>query len=113
MIPGCPLKVVVGLLGLAKTPLEPPTSVHMPVPDVGVLAARVTVESPQVAVPVWSGPALATGGAGWTVMVKVTGVPGQVGPVMKLPMATGPAPTPTVPTTALVAVWITVTLLEF
>jgi hypothetical protein len=43
---------------------------HDPVPAVGVLPARVVLESPHIAAPVWSAPALA--GVGPWVKVTVT-----------------------------------------
>ena len=40
-------------------PPVPLTMLHWPVPTLGVLPARVTCVWPQVAAPVWLGPALA------------------------------------------------------
>jgi len=60
--PATPLKFVVELFVLAKDPPVPDTILHKPVPIEGVLAASVTVVNPQVAVPVWSGPAFAVVG---------------------------------------------------
>jgi len=54
--------------------IEPPvplTILQLPVPDVGELAAKVTVVRPHVAIPVWSVPALAVVGAALTVIVAV------------------------------------------
>jgi hypothetical protein len=62
-IPAVPVKVLVGLVGVVTVPPVPAVIVHAPVPIAGVLAARVTVVKPQVAAPVWSGPAFATVGA--------------------------------------------------
>ena len=57
-----PVKVLVGLPGVVIVPPVPETIDHEPVPIEGALAASVTVVSPQVAAPVWSGPALAVVG---------------------------------------------------
>ena len=57
--PAFPEKVEVALAVLPKLPPVPLTTLHAPVPALGVLAARVTWVRPQVAMPVWSGPALA------------------------------------------------------
>jgi len=62
-----PEKVDVGLAALANDPPAPLMMLQAPVPTPGVLAANVTVVSPHVAAPVWSGPAAATVGAGLTV----------------------------------------------
>ena len=40
-------------------PDDVPPPVHAPVPTAGALPARVTCVKPQVAAPVWSGPAVA------------------------------------------------------
>jgi hypothetical protein len=69
IIPGVPVKVDVGLLGLLNDPGAPPTTVHVPVPGDALLPASVTVVSPQVAAPIWSGPAFAVGATGETVIV--------------------------------------------
>ncbi|MBI3365435.1 MAG: hypothetical protein HY033_11050 [Ignavibacteriae bacterium] len=46
----------------ANDPPDPLTTLHPPVPTDGVFPARVTVVNPQVAAPVWSGPAFAVVG---------------------------------------------------
>ena len=51
-----------GLAVLLNEPVPLPAMLHAPVPVVAVLAAKVTVVKPQVADPVWSGPALAVVG---------------------------------------------------
>ena len=56
------------LVGVVIVPPVPDTMLHTPVPIEGAFAARVTVVNPQVAAPVWSGPAFETVGA-W---LKVT-----------------------------------------
>lgn len=61
-VPALPEKVEVGLLALPKLPPVPLTTLHIPVPIVGTLPARVTWVWPQVAALVWSGPALAVVG---------------------------------------------------
>ena len=66
-----PLKVDVFNAALLKLPPTPLTTVHAPVPVAGLFAAKVTVVKPQVAAPVWSGPALDTVGAPVTVMVTL------------------------------------------
>ena len=50
---------MVRLLNCAVEIEGPVTIDHAPVPALGVLAARVTCVWPQVAAPVWLGPALA------------------------------------------------------
>ena len=60
--PKNPKNVEVGLLGLTTLPPKPLTTLHIPVPTVGVFAAKVTVDVPQAVRPVWSAPALATVG---------------------------------------------------
>ncbi len=62
-MPAVPLKVVAGDVAFAKDPPAPLTMVQSPVPITGVLAARVTVVRPQVAAPVWLGPATEAVGA--------------------------------------------------
>jgi hypothetical protein len=57
------VKVEVRLEGVVIVPPVPETILHAPVPIVGAFAARVTDVSPQVAAPVWSGPAAAAVGA--------------------------------------------------
>ena len=52
-----PVKVLVGLAGVVIVPPVPETIDQSPVPTVGVFAASVTVVSPHVVTPVWSGPA--------------------------------------------------------
>ena len=39
-------------IGVVIVPPSPPIMLHVPIPDVGVLAARVTVVKPHVAKPV-------------------------------------------------------------
>jgi hypothetical protein len=56
-VPAVPLNVEVGLAALPKLPPVPLWTLHIPVPTLGVLAARVTEVWPQVAAPIWSGPA--------------------------------------------------------
>ena len=58
-VPAVPLKVDVGEKGVPNDPPEPLTTDQAPVPTEAVFAAKVTVVNPQVAAPVWSGPALA------------------------------------------------------
>ena len=58
--PAVPLNVVVGFVVSANDPPDPLTTLHPPVPTEGVFPAKVTVVSPQVEAPVWSGPALDT-----------------------------------------------------
>ena len=48
-VPAVPVKVDVGLVGVAIVPPAPDTMVHNPVPTKGVLAASVTVVKPQLA----------------------------------------------------------------
>ena len=43
------MKVLVGLVGLVIVPPIPPIMLQLPIPEVGVLAARVTVVKLQVA----------------------------------------------------------------
>ena len=52
MPPTLPVNVEVGLVALPKVPPVPITILQLPVPEMGVLAARVTVVRPQVAAPV-------------------------------------------------------------
>ncbi len=61
------MKVDVALEIFENDPPDPETVLHNPVPCDGVLAARVTVVSPQVADPIWSAPADAVVG----VLLKV------------------------------------------
>jgi hypothetical protein len=56
------VKVDVGLVGVVIVPPAPDMILHAPVPIVGAFAARVADVSPQVAAPVWSGPAAAVVG---------------------------------------------------
>jgi len=65
VFPEIPLKVelatvLVLVWPAPKLPPVPEIIVHCPVLPVGVFPARVTVVNPQVASPVWSGPASAT-----------------------------------------------------
>ena len=62
VFPAVPVKVDVGLDGVVTLPPVPLMILHAPVPTDGVLAARVSVVSPQVADPVWSPLALAVVG---------------------------------------------------
>ena len=64
-VPAVPLKVDVGEEGVPNDPPEPLTTDQAPVPIEAVLAAKVTDVNPQVAAPVWSGPALAAGAGFW------------------------------------------------
>ena len=57
-----PLNVDVELEGLVIVPPVPEIILQAPVPAEGVLPARVTEVKPQLAAPVWSGPALAAVG---------------------------------------------------
>ena len=59
MAPAFPEKVELGLLALPKLPPVPLWTLHMPAPTVGALAAKLSWVWPQVAAPVWLGPALA------------------------------------------------------
>ena len=68
VLPAVPVKVDVGLEEVVTVPPVPLIILHAPVPTVGVLAARVTVVSPQVAAPVWSEPAAAVVGVCDTVI---------------------------------------------
>ena len=70
----------VGLLGTAMLPPVPFTMLHWPVPALGALPARATCVWPQVAAPVWLGPALAIVGSGFTVTVMFPQVPGVTHP---------------------------------
>ena len=58
-VPAVPENVDVGLDGVVTVPPNPLTMLHAPVPKVGEFPARVTLVNPQVADPVWSGPAAA------------------------------------------------------
>ena len=62
VLPGVPVKVVVGFKALVKLPPLPETIDHKPVPTVGVLPAKVTEDRPHVEEPVWFVPALAVVG---------------------------------------------------
>ena len=57
-----PLKTDVGLPGVTIVPPTPATMVQVPVPTVGVFAAKVVEVVPQVPAPVWSAPAAAMDG---------------------------------------------------
>lgn len=77
-MPAVPVNVEVGLVVFAKLPPVPLTMLHTPVPIVGVLAAKVTCVKPQVAAPVWSGPALAAVGLRLNVILTSSVVLPQV-----------------------------------
>lgn len=62
-----PVKPEVGLLGVVTVPPAPLMMLHAPVPELGVLAARVALV-PQT---VWSGPASAVVGVADTVTAVV------------------------------------------
>ncbi len=70
-MPAVPVKVDVGLEVVVTVPPVPLMILHSPVPTVGVLPARVTEVSPQVAAPVRSEPAAAVVGVCDTVIVPV------------------------------------------
>ena len=59
-LPAVPVKLDVGLLALPNVPPVPLTTVHRPVPTVGVLPAKVTCVVPQAGA--WSEPAAAAVG---------------------------------------------------
>ena len=69
VLPAVPVKVDTALEVVVTVPPVPLMILHAPVPTVGVLAANITDVSPQVAVPVWSVPALAVVGICDTVIV--------------------------------------------
>ena len=52
VVPDVPLKVEVGLFTSPKLPPVPLTTLQLPVPSTGVLAASVSSVSPQVVPPV-------------------------------------------------------------
>ncbi len=62
MFPATPLKTDVGLPGVTIVPPTPATMVQVPVPTVGVLAARVVEVVPQVPAQVYNAHAAATVG---------------------------------------------------
>ena len=62
VLPAVPVKVDTALEVVVTVPPVPLKILHTPVPTVGVLAAKVTSVSPQVAAPVWSAPAAAVVG---------------------------------------------------
>jgi hypothetical protein len=51
-VPAVPVKVLVGLAGVATVPPKPLTILHDPVPTPGALAANVVVVNPHIAAPV-------------------------------------------------------------
>jgi hypothetical protein len=51
-VPAVPVKVLVGLVGIATVPPIPLTILHTPVPNAGVFAASVVVVKPHIAAPV-------------------------------------------------------------
>jgi hypothetical protein len=61
-VPAVPVKVVFRTAGSAKLPPVPLTTLHIPVPTLGLLPFNVTCVKPQVAKLVWSAPALAVVG---------------------------------------------------
>jgi hypothetical protein len=69
VVPAVPVKVLVGLAGVAIFPPVPETMLHEPVPIEGVLPASVVLVIPHIVEPTWSGPALAGVGLGWKVIV--------------------------------------------
>ena len=62
VVPAAPLKLDVALDEVVIVPPAPLMMLHAPVPDVGILPARVTLVNPQVEDPIWSAPALAVVG---------------------------------------------------
>ena len=68
-VPGIPVKVLVGLVGVVIMPPVPLIMLHAPVPTTGVFAARFVDVSPHIVDPVWSGPALDTVGDCWNVIL--------------------------------------------
>ena len=52
VVPAVPVNVLTGLVGVVIVPPVPPIMLQIPVPVVGVLAARVTEVKPQVDIPV-------------------------------------------------------------
>ena len=71
VLPAVPENVLVAEDGVVTVPPVPLIIDQVPVPTDGVFPAKVTDVKPQVAAPVWSGPALATVGGGFTVIVAV------------------------------------------
>ena len=59
VLPNVPLNPLVGSVAFTKTPPTPLKMLQLPIPISGVFAARVKEVNPQVAAPVWSGPAVA------------------------------------------------------
>jgi hypothetical protein len=51
-VPATPVKVLVGLAGVATVPPDPNMIVHDPVPTTGILPARVAVVNPHIDAPV-------------------------------------------------------------
>ena len=64
VLPAAAVNVVVALMFEPKVPPLPEKTDHVPVPEVGVLAARLVTVTPQT---VWSGPAADVVGSGTTV----------------------------------------------
>ena len=62
VVPAAPLKLDVALDEVVIVPPAPLMMLHAPVPIDAALPARVTLVKPQVAVPVWSAPAVAAVG---------------------------------------------------
>jgi hypothetical protein len=79
--PATPLNVDVALDGVVTVPPVPDCIVQAPDPTVGAFPAKVTCVKPHVADPVWSAPALAVVGVGFTVTVIVKVDPAQFGVV--------------------------------
>jgi hypothetical protein len=51
-VPAVPVKVLIGLVGVAIVPPAPLTILQEPIPVTGALPAKVTVVNPQVEIPV-------------------------------------------------------------
>jgi hypothetical protein len=100
VVPAVPLNVDVGLAAFPKLPPAPLTILHAPVPAAAVLAASVTVVSPHVAAPVWSGPALAVVGVALFVSITSSVVAVHTPlEIVHLNVALAPAATPVIPET--------------
>ena len=76
--PAVLLKSVVRSNVSTNEPPNPLTTLHPPTPTDGAFPASVTVVNPQVATPVWSGPAFAVVGEASRVIVTVSSDGAQV-----------------------------------